>query len=65
MMYVRKRRVFPNELLRKKISHDDYSDCLFSGKEQYRIVNVIRSHKHTVYSERVNKICLSSQDDKR
>ena len=28
-------------------------------------MNVIRSYKHEVYSEEVNKIALSSDDDKR
>ena len=34
------------------------------GKEQLRKMNVIRSHKHKVYTE-VNEIALSSDDDKR
>ena len=28
-------------------------------------MNVIRSYKHEVYTEEVNKIALSSSDDKR
>ena len=28
-------------------------------------MNVIRSHKHDIYTEEVNKIALSSSDDKR
>ena len=30
-----------------------------------RTVNVIRSHRHEVYTEQVNKIALSAEDDKR
>ena len=30
-----------------------------------RKMNVIRSHKHEVFSETVNKIALSANDDKR
>ena len=47
------------------ISHEDYKKCLLPGKEQLRKVNIIRSHKHEVYTEEVNKIALSSEDDKR
>ena len=28
-------------------------------------MNVIRSHKHEVFSETINKVALSSEDDKR
>ena len=30
-----------------------------------RKMNVIRSHKHEIFSETVNKIALSANDDKR
>ena len=45
--------------------HEDYKNCLFTGKEHLRRMNVIRSHKHEVYTEEVNKIALSSNYDKR
>ena len=38
---------------------------LFDKKEQMRTMNVIRSHRHEIYTEQVNKIALSSNDDKR
>ena len=28
-------------------------------------MNVIRSHRHEIYTEEINKIALSSDDDKR
>ena len=28
-------------------------------------MNVIRSHKHDIYTEKINKLALSSDDDKR
>jgi len=30
-----------------------------------RTMNIIRSGRHEVYSEEVNKVALSSEDDKR
>ena len=52
-------------VVRKTISHEDYKNCLFSGEEQTRRMNVIKSHLHEMYSEEVNKVALSSKDDKR
>ena len=52
-------------LVKKCISFDDYKDCLFNQKPQMRQLNVIRSHKHEVFTETVNKVALSHEDDKR
>ena len=49
----------------KDISDDDYEQCLFKGKKQLRSMNVIRSYKHEIYTETVNKVALSPDDDKR
>ena len=50
--------------IRKNIVKD-FKQCLFGGGEQYRTMNVIRSYRHKLYSEEVNKIALSADDDKR
>ena len=52
-------------VVKKSITHEDYKKCLESGKEQLRKQNIIRSYKHEVYTEEVNKIALSAADDKR
>ena len=52
-------------VVKKTITHDDYIDCLFNGAKQSRRMKVIRSYKHEVYTEEVNKIALSGDDDKR
>jgi len=52
-------------VVNKSITHEDYKDCIFTGKEQSKRMNVIRSHKHDLYTEVVNKIALSADDDKR
>ena len=52
-------------VIKKQISFDDYKECLFSKQTQMRKMNVIRSHQHEIYSETVNKIALSANDDKR
>ena len=45
-------------VVKKSIGHEDYKKCLFTGKEQLRKMNVIRSYRHEVYTEDVNKIPL-------
>ena len=50
---------------KRSIQFDDYRECLFSRKEQHQKINVIRSHCHEIYTEEINKISLSSDDDKR
>ena len=52
-------------VVKKTITFDDYKRCLFNKEQQMRQMNVIRSHKHDVYTETVNKIALSPFDDKR
>ena len=52
-------------VIKKTITHEDYKKCLFTGKEQLRKMNIIRSHRHEVYTEEVNKVALDRTDDKR
>ena len=52
-------------VVKREISFKDYTQCLFSGEKQMRIMNIIRSENHDLYSKRVNKIALSNEDDKR
>ena len=52
-------------VIKKTITFNDYKDCLFDNKPAMRKMNVIRSHLHTIFTETVNKIALSSFDDKR
>ena len=52
-------------VVKKSIAHEDHKKCLFTGKEQLRKMNVIRSHMHKIYTEEVNKVALCPIDDKR
>ena len=55
-----------NNVIKIDISFDDYYKCLIERvKPIYRKINLIRSHKHEIYSETVNKVALSADDDKR
>ena len=51
-------------IIKWRITFEDYTDCLFNDKilkSQQRF----KSDHHKVYTEEVNKIALSSNDDKR
>ena len=52
-------------VVKKSITHEDYKKCLTNRKSQLRKMNVIRSYKHNVFTEEVNKVALSADDDKR
>ena len=52
-------------VVKKSIAHEDYKNCLFTGKEQLRKMNIIRNHRHEIFTEEVNKIALCPSGDKR
>lgn len=52
-------------VVKKSITHEDYKDCLFTKREHLRKMNVIRSHYHDIFTEEINKVALSADDDKR
>ena len=52
-------------VIKKDISFNDYYKCLREKNPVYRKMNLIRSHNHEIYSETINKIALSADDDKR
>ena len=52
-------------VIRKEITFENYKECLFSGEKQWRGMNVFRSRLHEIYTERVVKVALSANDDKR
>ena len=43
----------------------DFKDYLLNNKTVYRSQERFKSYNHDVYTEEVNKIALSSNDDKR
>ena len=43
----------------------NFKNCLFNNESVYRSQERFKSYNHDVYTEEVNKIALSSNDDKR
>ena len=62
---VRKCKGIKKNVIKKRLTFDDYVKCLFSDQKQMRTMKIIRSEKHVIYSKEVNKIALSNEDDKR
>ena len=58
-------KVWKKYVVNKEITLYDYKNCLFSGRQQLRPMNVIRSHHHEVFTEQMNTIALSPDDNKR
>ena len=52
-------------VIKKMIKFDDYKKCLLSDKVILKSQQRFISNKHDVYTEKVNKIALSNNDDKR
>ena len=52
-------------VVKKTITFDDYKRCLFKGRDIYKSQLLFRSDKHEIKTLEVNKLALSSQDDKR
>ena len=51
--------------INKMIKYDDYKKCLLNEKILLRSQKRVISKKHDVYTENVNEIALSNDDDKR
>ena len=52
-------------VIKREIMFDNYTDCLFDDKIILKQQQRFKSNHHKVYTEEVNKIALSSNDDKR
>ena len=44
---------------------ENYKDCFFNDKIVLKSQESFKSYNHDVYTEEINKIALSSNDDKR
>ena len=47
------------------LKFNGYKDCLFNSKVVLKSQQRFKSERHEVYTEEINKIALSSNDDKR
>ena len=52
-------------VIKQKLMFENYKDCLFNNKTVYRSQERFKSYYHDVYTEEVNRVALSSNDNKR
>ena len=52
-------------VIKRELMFENYTDCLSNNKNVYRSLQRFKSYNHDVYTEEVNKIVLSANDDKR
>ena len=52
-------------VVKKMLRFDDYKNCLFTNSKVLRSQQRFKSENHSVYTENINKIALSCDDDKR
>ena len=61
----KKAKVTKKCVIQQKLMFENYKDCLFNKKTIYGSQERFKSYYHSMYTEEVNKIGLSSNDDKR
>ena len=54
-----------NFVIKRRLMFENYIDCLFNNKIILQSQQRFKSDHHNVYNEQINKIALSSNDDKR
>ena len=52
-------------VIKRRLTFENYEDSLFSNKTILKSQLRFKSNHYNVYTEKVNKIALSSNDDKR
>ena len=52
-------------IIKKMLGFDDYKKCLFEKEKVLKSQQRFKSENHIMYTERINKVSLSYDDDKR
>ena len=50
---------------KRRLKFNDYKNCLLNNEIVLKSQQRFKSERHDVYTEEINKIALSSNDDKR
>ena len=52
-------------VIKRELVFENYKDCLFSEKTIFKKQQRFKSYYHDVFTEKINKVALSSNDNKR
>ena len=52
-------------VIKRIYQFNDYKDCLFKNEIILKQQQIFKNEAHNVYTEKINKIAISSNDDKR
>ena len=61
----KKAKVTKKCVIKRRLMFENYKDCLFNDEVILKSQQRFKSDHHKVYTEKVNKIVLSNNDDKR
>ena len=52
-------------VIKRRLKFNDYKDCLLNNQIVLKLKQRFKNERHDIYTEEINKIALSSNDDKR
>ena len=52
-------------VIKRRHMFENYKDCLFNEKNTFKKQQRFKSYYHDMYTEEINKVALSSNDNKR
>ena len=52
-------------VIKRRLKFENYKDCLFNEKTIFKKQQRFKSYYHDMYTEEINKVALSSNDNKR
>ena len=52
-------------VIKRRLKFNDFKNCLLNNETVLKSQQRFKSERHDVYTEEINKIALSSNDDKR
>ena len=65
MVNIKKQKGTKKCVIKTRLMLKNYKDCLFNDRSILKSQQRFKSDYHNVYTEEINKIALSSNDDKR
>ena len=65
VIVIKRLREQKKRVIKRRLKFSDYKDCLLNNEIILKSQQKFKSEKRNVYTKKINKIALSSNDDKR